>query len=101
MTNKRTDTIAGIIALMIIVVAWYIGTQRAIEDITPHLESACEEASFIEKRASNVFEAFKTESKNSPFAYLIINSANGYGGELISITLISPESIISGTSKDS
>lgn len=98
MTNKRADTIAGIFALLIIVVAWYIGTQRAIEDIIPHLESACKEAPFIKKRESNIFEAFESESNSSPYAWLLINSASGYGGELISITVISPEGKISGTS---
>ena len=73
MTNKRVDTIAGIIALVIIGVSWYLGTQRAVEDILPHIESACKEASIIEQRESNVFEAHFDEREDSLYAYLIIN----------------------------
>lgn len=97
MTDRRTDTIAGVFALLVIVGAWFIGTRKAIDDVIPHLEKACKEAPFIEKKKANIFEAFQSEDKNTPYAYLIINSANGFGGEMITVTVITPEGSISGT----
>lgn len=97
MTDRRTDTIAGVFALLVIVGAWFIGTKKAIDDVIPHLEKACKEAPFIEKKKANIFEAFQSEDKNTPYAYLVINSANGFGGEMITVTVITPEGSISGT----
>lgn len=97
MTKKRIESIVGVFALIIIIAAWYIGTRRADTDIIMQLKEACNETSYIVKKESNIFEAFKNKEDTTLYAYLVLNSASGYGGKLQVLTIISPAGTIIDT----
>lgn len=80
--HRKLDRILGVIALVVIAAAWYIGSFRAEAALEPFLKQIMPETGYFELLSANTYAAWKDNSKQELLAYIAPGEAHGYGGEL-------------------
>ena len=78
--KKKFEALVSIIAMMAIVVAWFIGRQMEDADILSSIKSKLPDIENLEEVDQNVFKAFSSE--NNQLLYVAVESSMGYGGPL-------------------
>ena len=84
MTNKveKTGRILGIIAILTILIAWWIGTTLSEGDLLPSLPIALAQAARFENLGNDVYAGYETNTSKDILGYVSVASANGYGGPM-------------------
>ncbi|GAF77695.1 unnamed protein product, partial [marine sediment metagenome] len=72
----------AILALIILVCAWFAGTFRAQADLHPFLKQALPEADHFTLDSGGSYAAWKNPDEKEMIGYVAVGSAHGYGGDL-------------------
>jgi uncharacterized protein with FMN-binding domain len=81
-TSQKWDRIFAVLALFIIICAWFAGTFRAQEDLVPFLKEALPEADHFTFDSGGNYAAWKDANEEELIGYIAVDSGNGYGGAL-------------------
>lgn len=80
--RRNLDRVLGVVALLLLVVAWVIGVIRVEADLLPAVREALPEAQHFERQKPGMYVAWADSSKTELLGYVSIASATGYGGPL-------------------
>ncbi len=94
MTPKRLERLLALAAVVLVIIAWFVGLSRSESDLEPFLQRAFPQAGFIEQIQGEVYEAWDNPEKNNLLGYVSPGSADGYGGELRVAVAVSTEGTI-------
>lgn len=79
-SNKKfKDRAIAVASILLIIVAWFIGSYRENTDIGPYLHQAIPEAERIEPSTNGNYAAY---NKEQLIGYISIGVASGYGGPI-------------------
>lgn len=78
--SKKTETWLAVMAILLIVAAWFIGGQLENEDIVSSVRAAMPEVSKLEEIDKATYCAYNSEEEI--LGYITIESSMGYGGPL-------------------
>lgn len=78
--RNKTERIIGVIALMGIIAAWFVGIVVSKADIMPSLKQVAPKAQRFQALGRNTFASFRDESGRNLIGYVRIASSMGYGG---------------------
>ncbi len=78
--KKKTETWLAIIALVAIIIAWFIGGQLESADIVSSIKAKMPEIARVEEIKKATFKIFN--SKEEHLGYVTVESSMGYGGPL-------------------
>lgn len=81
-SSKRLDSFFALMALGLIVAAWFAGFFRTEADLQPFLKLALPEAGYLELAAGGTYAAWKDKSRDRLLGYVAVGMAHGYGGKL-------------------
>ncbi len=81
-SNKKLERILGVIALVLVVIAWVAGTFQASVDITPRLHEAIAGSSRIEPAGDAVYKVFTKKENEMLAGFLAVASGHGFGGQM-------------------
>lgn len=86
--KKKIQRILTVAALVILILAWVLGTLRQEADLEPFLKQAFPEADSFEPVAPGIYEAKKGTKKGTgqKMGHAAIGKASGYAGPLIAVT---------------
>ncbi len=96
--SKRLERVLAVLALGILIIAWFTGTFRAEADLAPFLKQALPEAHYFEPSSGNNYSAWVDEAKSRLLGYVAVGTANGYGGELKIAVAVSLDGNVMGLS---
>ena len=85
---RHIDRLLGLIALIIIIISWFIGKQRAERNIMPYLQQAVPQARFLEALGEGSYAAWEDESKSRFLGFVTTGTADGFGGELKTVVAV-------------
>ena len=94
--SKHLDRTLAIIALVIVVAAWFIGAFRAEAELSSFLKQALPEAGHFERISSENYAAWKDSKKERLIGYVTTGTAHGYGGEMRMAVGVSPDGNVIG-----
>ena len=86
--RKKRDRILGVLALITIGLAWWIGALRQTNDIGQYLPKALPRATRFENQSNGIYAGY--DSNNKLVGYVGVGDATGYGGPLQVAVGISP-----------
>jgi NosR/NirI family nitrous oxide reductase transcriptional regulator len=92
--NKRRDRILGILALITIALAWWIGLLREANDIDRFLPKALPRASRFESQGGGLYAGY--DSNGHLVGYVGVGDATGYGGPMQVAVGINPAGSLVG-----
>ena len=72
----------ALVALIVLVCAWFAGTFRAQADVQPFLKQALPEADHFTLGPGGNFAAWKDTNEEELIGYIAVGSGQGYGGDL-------------------
>ena len=78
--KKKVETWLAIIALLLIIVAWFVGGQLENADILSSIKAKMPEITKLEEVEESTYKIY--DSKEECLGYLTIESSMGYGGPL-------------------
>lgn len=78
--SKKTETWLAVMAILLIVAAWFIGGQLENEDIVSSVRAAMPEVSKLEEIDKATYCAYNSEEEI--LGYITIESSMGYGGPM-------------------
>jgi Na+-translocating ferredoxin:NAD+ oxidoreductase RnfG subunit len=81
--RQRTDRTLGVIAIVTILIAWILGSQRARGDLMPAIYSAMPEAEYLEQINDDLYVAYADAGKETLLGYVALGESSGYGGPLL------------------
>ena len=81
--RQRTDRTLGVIAIVTILIAWILGSQRAQGDLMPAIYSAMPEAECLEQINDDLYVAYADAGKETLLGYVALGESSGYGGPLL------------------
>jgi len=81
-SSQKWDRILAVLALTILVCAWFAGTFRAQADLYPFLEQAMPEADHFTPNSGGNYTAWKDSNEKESIGYVAVGSGHGYGGNL-------------------
>ena len=81
-SSIKWERILAILGLIILIIAWIIGSFRAEAELLPFLEQTLPEASSFESAGNGTYTARGDEPDQTIMGYVTTGSAHGYGGEL-------------------
>jgi len=93
---KRTDRFFAVLALIVIVLSWFIGRFRAEADLVPFLKEALPKAGHFEAVSGDTYKAWLGPDKSHLIGYVAVDSSHGYGGNLTMAVAVSEEGKIIG-----
>ncbi len=70
------------VALLIIVIAWFIGAARSEEALAPYMKQVIPGTQYIEPGPGDTYSAWKSAKKEKLLGYIAVGRAHGYGGEM-------------------
>lgn len=79
--EKKIETWLAIIAVMAIIVAWFVGRQLENADIVSSIKTGMPEIAKLEEIDKASYKIFNSENKD--LGYLTLESSMGYGGPLL------------------
>lgn len=96
MTSQRLERLLALMAVSLIVIAWFVGLSRSEADLEPFIQNAFPQAGFIEPIQGGVYQAWDNPDKDNLLGYVSPGSADGYGGELKAVVAVSTEGTVLG-----
>lgn len=92
--SKRLERLLAFAALVIIVIAYFIGLSRAEADLEPFVKQTFPSAGYFEQTQGGIFRAWDNPNKESLLGYVSIGTADGYGGQLKLAVAVSLEGTV-------
>jgi uncharacterized protein with FMN-binding domain len=96
--SKRLERILAVLAMAILIIAWFTGTFQAEADLAPFLKQALPEANYFEPSSGGNYFAWEDEAKSRLIGYVAVGTANGYGGKLKVAVAVSLDGNVMGLS---
>jgi NosR/NirI family nitrous oxide reductase transcriptional regulator len=81
-SSQKWERILAVLALIILVCAWFAGTFRAQTDLHPFLKQAMPEADHFTPSSGGNYTAWKDSNEKESIGYVAVGSGYGYGGDL-------------------
>ena len=81
--SQKWDRVFAVLALFIIIGAWFAGAFRAQADLLPFLKEAFPEADHFTPDSGGNFSAWNAADEQELIGYVGVDSAHGYGGDLL------------------
>jgi len=81
-SSQKWDRILAVLALFIIICAWFAGTFRAQADLLPFLKEALPDADHFTLDSGGTYSAWKDHDEEELIGYFSVGSGHGYGGDL-------------------
>lgn len=79
---QQTERVLALVAILTIIVAWFIGAARAGSDVFPYLAQAFPDAGYFHPETNDIYAVYENSAQENPIGYVGIASDNGYGGPL-------------------
>jgi len=95
-TSKRLENMLAVVALAIVIIAWFVGSFRAKSDLAPFLKEALPQADHFEPASGRTYIAWENSAKERLIGYITTASADGYAGEIEMTVAVSAEGAIIG-----
>ena len=80
--TQKLERVLGLLAVITIIAAWFIGYKLENSGIEPHLQEAIPGANHFVETASGSYAAYADPQSNKLIGYVGIGNANGYGGPM-------------------
>jgi NosR/NirI family nitrous oxide reductase transcriptional regulator len=94
--RQRTERIMLVITLILIVGTWILGAARAEADLMPALEQALPTADHFERDSNGIYAAWADSAEENLLGYVVIGTANGYGGPMEMAVAVDPTGVVIG-----
>ncbi len=94
--SGKWERILGILALIILIIAWIIGSFRNEVDLLPYLERTLPEADTFKPAGSGSYTGHGHEPEQSIMGYVTTGSAHGYGGEIKTAVAVDGNGVVLG-----
>ena len=94
--SKRLENTLAVVALAIVIIAWFAGSFRAESDLAPFLKQALPQADHFEPASGRTYIAWENSDKEHLIGYVTTASADGYAGEIEMAVAVSAEGAIIG-----
>lgn len=95
-SQRRRERILAFGTLALIAVVWIIGAARAEADLMPAVRAALPEAGYFERVDNGVYAARDDSRAERILGYVVVGSANGYGGPLQVAVAVNPQGEVTG-----
>ena len=76
------ERILAVCAIVMMVVAWFVGYHRVEGDLLPHLKRTLPEAGFLQFTEEGTYTAWEDDTQGRLMGYLSTGTSYGYGGEM-------------------
>ena len=96
--QRRTERILALAALVLIALVWVLGAARAEADLMPAIQEAAPTADHFTRQDNGLYVAWGDAAEQTLLGYVVIGSANGYGGPLEMAVAVDPAGEITGLS---
>ncbi len=96
MTSKLLERVLALVAVGLIIAAWFVGLNRSEADLEPFFQRLFPQSRHFEQIQGNVYAAWDTEDKDNLLGYASLGTADGYGGALKVIAAVSSEGSVTG-----
>ncbi|MFW5943169.1 MAG: FMN-binding protein [bacterium] len=93
--TKRIERIVAVLAIVSLVVAWFVGLALNRTDVTPLLSEALPAAEEFEPLGDEMYAAY---NGHEPIGYVALGEAEGYGGPISVAVAVNLEGQVLGTS---
>ena len=93
---QRLERRLALVAVIIIIIAWGLGTFRAEADLLPFLEQTMPAADRLDLVSVGTYAAWKTEPEETLIGYVTSGKAHGYAGEITMAVALSPSGTVEG-----
>jgi uncharacterized protein with FMN-binding domain len=80
--TQKWERMLALLALIIIMCAWFAGTFRAQADLLPFIKEAFPEAGHFTLDLGGTYSAWKDQNEQELIGYVAVGSGQGYGGDL-------------------
>jgi NosR/NirI family nitrous oxide reductase transcriptional regulator len=94
--TQRLERTLALIAVVILIMAWVLGTFRAEADLQPFLERIMPEADRFDPASVGTYAAWKTEPEKTLIGYVTTGKAHGYAGEITMAVAVALSGTIEG-----
>lgn len=94
--RQRIDRILGVVAIVTILMAWILGSQRAQGDLMPTIFSAMPNAGHLERINDELYIAYEDAGKETMLGYVALGESSGYGGPLLMAVALNPSGEVVG-----
>ena len=94
--RRQIERYLAVLAIVLVAVVWFLGGLRAQADMMPAVMGAQPEADHF-TRSNGVYAAWADAEEETLLGYVVIGSANGYGGPLELAVAVNPEGQITGS----
>ena len=84
------------VAVVIVIIAWVVGTYRAEADLAPFLEQAMPEADRFTPVTLETYAAWKSGQVETLIGYVTTGKAHGYAGEITMAVAVSLSGAVEG-----
>lgn len=81
-SQRRRERILAFATLVLIAIVWIVGAARSEADLMPAVRAAFPQAGHFERVDNGVYAARADSSAQAMLGYVVISSADGYGGPL-------------------
>jgi len=88
--RERTDLIAGVLALILIIIVWFLGSLRAEMDLMPVIIETAGDNSSVINIDDGIWKA-EDPGRNTEYILIATGTGQGYGGELNAFTTSGPD----------
>ena len=88
MNKKKIETWLAIIAMVVVIIAWFIGRQLEDADIVSSVKEKMPEIAKLEEIDKASYRIY--DSENEHLGYVTIESSMGYGGPLLMAVAVDP-----------
>ena len=88
------EKIASVVTMLVLIIAWFLGGQRQMQNTTEQLKVAAVSAVSFEIINGNIYQG--TSTSEGLLSWQAIRSAPGYGGPLTTVISVNEEGVIEG-----
>jgi uncharacterized protein with FMN-binding domain len=81
-SDKKWERILGLVALVLVAAAWFVGTFKGEMDIAPKLHEAIPGSSRIEPVGDGVYKVFTEKDREMLAGFIAVASGHGFGGRM-------------------
>lgn len=80
--EEKFERYLGILAILMILIAWVVGLNLSQNDILPRLALALPQADRLENIGNGIYAGYRNNSPEELIGYIAIGTSNGYGGPM-------------------
>ncbi|MCG8353699.1 MAG: FMN-binding protein [Chloroflexales bacterium] len=97
-THRRWERRLGVIAIITIIIAWFMGGMRGDADREPYLHAVMPETAAFERLTDTIYAAKESSAPDATrLGYVGFGTADGYGGPLTVAVAVDLDGTVQGT----